>query len=162
MENLERNAASGNTRPKSGSCDSCKDSSCSAAKRQQDENEQDFKERQALQSRLCRIGHKIMVMSGKGGVGKSTVAVNLAMALMLAGKTVGLLDVDIHGPSVPTMLGLEGASIENGPEGLLPVELGTLKSCPWDFCCATRRRRDLARAGQGRGHQAIPEGRGLG
>ena len=86
-----------------------------------------------MQSRLCRIGHKIMVMSGKGGVGKSTVAVNLAMALMLAGKTVGLLDVDIHGPSVPTMLGLEGASIENGPDGLLPVELGNLKVMSMGF-----------------------------
>lgn len=133
MENLERNAASGSARPKTGSCDSCKDSSCSATKRRQDENEQDFKERQALQSRLCRIGHKIMVMSGKGGVGKSTVAVNLAMALMLAGKKVGLLDVDIHGPSVPTMLGLEGASIEHGPEGLLPVELGNLKVMSMGF-----------------------------
>ncbi|PKN32125.1 MAG: ATP-binding protein, partial [Deltaproteobacteria bacterium HGW-Deltaproteobacteria-20] len=94
---------------------------------------QDFEERRALQSRLCHIGHKIMVMSGKGGVGKSTVAVNLAIGLMLAGKKVGLLDVDIHGPSIPTMLGLEGANIEAGPGGLMPVELGHLKVMSMGF-----------------------------
>ncbi|UTF50567.1 Mrp/NBP35 family ATP-binding protein [Desulfomicrobium sp. ZS1] len=127
MENMENNA------PRTGSCDSCKDSSCSAAKREQGENDQDFEDRRALQSRLCHIGHKIMVMSGKGGVGKSTVAVNLAMGLMLAGKKVGLLDVDIHGPSVPTMLGLEGSNIEAGPDGLVPVELGNLKVMSMGF-----------------------------
>jgi Mrp family chromosome partitioning ATPase len=127
MENMENNA------PRTGSCESCKDSSCSAAKREQGENDQDFEDRRALQSRLCHIGHKIMVMSGKGGVGKSTVAVNLAMGLMLAGKRVGLLDVDIHGPSVPTMLGLEGANIEAGPDGLVPVELGHLKVMSMGF-----------------------------
>lgn len=127
MENMENNA------PRTGSCDSCNDSSCSAARREHGENDQDFEDRRALQSRLCHIGHKIMVMSGKGGVGKSTVAVNLAMGLMLAGKRVGLLDVDIHGPSVPTMLGLEGASIEAGPDGLMPVELGHLKVMSMGF-----------------------------
>jgi ATP-binding protein involved in chromosome partitioning len=133
MEKMEHSPASGASRPQAGSCGSCTDSSCSATKRLQDESEQDFRDRQALQSRMCRIGHKIMVMSGKGGVGKSTVAVNLAMALMLAGKKVGLLDVDIHGPSVPTMLGLEGAGIESGPDGFLPVELGHLKVMSMGF-----------------------------
>lgn len=127
MENMENNAQ------RASSCDSCKDSSCSAARRELGENDQDFEERRALQSRLCHIGHKIMVMSGKGGVGKSTVAVNLAMGLMLAGKKVGLLDVDIHGPSIPTMLGLEGANIEAGPDGLMPVELGHLKVMSMGF-----------------------------
>src|SRR5574344_941620 len=60
-----------------------------------------------LKERLGKIRRKIIVMSGKGGVGKSTVAVNLAMAALLGGQKVGLLDVDLHGPSVPTMLGLE-------------------------------------------------------
>lgn len=133
MEKMEQAPVSGASRPQAGSCGSCQDDSCSASKRLSGENEQDFRERQELQSRLCRIGHKIMVMSGKGGVGKSTVAVNLAMGLMLAGKKVGLLDVDIHGPSVPTMLGLEGARIENGPDGFVPVELGFLKVMSMGF-----------------------------
>ncbi len=57
-------------------------------------------------SNLQRVKHKIVVMSGKGGVGKSTVAVNLAFALSRKGFSVGLLDADIHGPSVPKLLGL--------------------------------------------------------
>ncbi|NMB74212.1 MAG: Mrp/NBP35 family ATP-binding protein [Myxococcales bacterium] len=65
-----------------------------------------------------------MVLSGKGGVGKSTVAVNLAAALALAGRRVGLLDVDIHGPSVPKLLGLEGRSASGGENSLDPVRLG--------------------------------------
>ena len=62
---------------------------------------------------MGRIAHKVLVLSGKGGVGKSTVAVNLSLSLMLEGKRVGLLDVDIHGPSVPKMLRLEGETIRH-------------------------------------------------
>jgi Mrp family chromosome partitioning ATPase len=63
----------------------------------------------------------VVVLSGKGGVGKSTIAVNLAASLMLAGKRVGVLDVDIHGPNVPAMLGVERETAESsealgGPE----------------------------------------------
>ncbi len=108
-------------------CDSCGDSSCSAKKKQQGESGQDYADRRRLQARLCRIQHKIVVLSGKGGVGKSTVAVNLATALALNGLRVGLLDVDIHGPSVPTMLGLEGQSLKGNPGELFPVEFGGLK-----------------------------------
>lgn len=108
-------------------CITCGDKSCSAAKQKKDESDQEFRERQQLQSRLCRIGHKIVVLSGKGGVGKSTVAVNLATALGMAGKRVGLLDVDIHGPSIPTMLGLGREMAQGSQEGLLPLELGGLK-----------------------------------
>jgi len=61
-----------------------------------------------IASALSKITYKIFVMSGKGGVGKSSVAVNLAAALAAKGRRVGILDVDLHGPSVPGMLGLSG------------------------------------------------------
>ena len=60
---------------------------------------------------MLKVKNKIMVMSGKGGVGKSTVSVNLAVGLSLEGKKVGILDADIHGPNVPQMLGVEGSKI---------------------------------------------------
>jgi len=61
-----------------------------------------------LQRRMQDIDQKLLVLSGKGGVGKSTVAANLAVSLANTGKTVGLLDVDVHGPSIPKLMGLEG------------------------------------------------------
>ena len=76
---------------------------------------------------LLGVKHIYLVLSGKGGVGKSTVAVNLAMSLMLQGKQVGLLDVDFHGPSIPKMLGLEGSQLYGEDEKLLPVPLDNLK-----------------------------------
>jgi ATP-binding protein involved in chromosome partitioning len=82
---------------------------------------------QALQERLQQIKHKIIVLSGKGGVGKSTVAVNLAVSLLSAGQRVGLLDVDIHGPSIPKMLHLENTRVEATPDAILPVEKEGLK-----------------------------------
>jgi Mrp family chromosome partitioning ATPase len=108
-------------------CGSCSDASCAARQRLDGESEEAFAERQQLQATLCRIGLKILVLSGKGGVGKSTVAVNLAVAFVLAGRKVGLLDVDLHGPSVPTMLGLEAATLHEAEGKLLPVETGGLK-----------------------------------
>ncbi|WP_456325217.1 P-loop NTPase [Desulfonauticus submarinus] len=60
-----------------------------------------------LKKTVSRIKHKLVVLSGKGGVGKSTVAVNLAVGLALQGKKVGLLDVDVHGPSIPRLLSLK-------------------------------------------------------
>lgn len=62
-----------------------------------------------IKSTLEKIKYKLFIMSGKGGVGKSSVSVNIAAALAAKGYKVGLLDVDIHGPSVPTLLGISGA-----------------------------------------------------
>ncbi len=61
-----------------------------------------------IKSTLAKIKYKLFVMSGKGGVGKSSVAVNIAAALASMGNRVGILDVDIHGPSVPGLLGIKG------------------------------------------------------
>ncbi len=108
------------------SCDSCNDGSCSV-KKQADPNDPQVKMKQALARRMCEIGHKIVVMSGKGGVGKSTTAVNLALALVQQGKKVGLLDIDLHGPSIPKMLGLEGQRPGIDEDGIYPLEAHGLK-----------------------------------
>jgi ATP-binding protein involved in chromosome partitioning len=91
------------------------------------DDDQEIIDQLRLNDRMGRIAHKILVLSGKGGVGKSTMAVNLAVSLTLQGKRVGLLDVDIHGPSVPKMLGLEGQALRTEGQTMLPVELGALK-----------------------------------
>ncbi len=72
------------------------------------------------QERLEKIRHKLLVMSGKGGVGKSTVAVYLALGLARRGYQVGLLDVDLHGPDVARMLGLSGRLLTGGTGALQP------------------------------------------
>jgi len=64
-------------------------------------------EEEAVKARMETVKHKIMVMSGKGGVGKTTIAANLAFALGMRGLDVGLMDADIHGPDVPKILGIE-------------------------------------------------------
>jgi len=108
-------------------CGSCGEVACSSPAGNHHESPEEFRDREKLESRLERIRHKIVVLSGKGGVGKSTVAVNLAAALKMQGKRVGLLDVDLHGPSIPTMLGLENATVTSTPDGLLPFDLDGLK-----------------------------------
>jgi Mrp family chromosome partitioning ATPase len=108
-------------------CGTCTKTGCSAGNRRPEESDAQFKDRQQLESRLCRIRHKIVVLSGKGGVGKSTVAVNLAVALMMAGRRVGLLDVDIHGPSIPTMLGIETYAIGADQREIVPADVDGLK-----------------------------------
>jgi len=105
----------------------CNEPDCSAREQRDNESLEDFLDRQALAERMCLIKRKIVVLSGKGGVGKSTVAVNLAVALSLSGHKVGLLDVDIHGPSIPKMLHLDKARIRTENETMLPVEIGALK-----------------------------------
>jgi ATP-binding protein involved in chromosome partitioning len=102
-------------------CGTCGESKCSAQDKRPGEREEDYLDRQALLSRMCQIKHKVIVLSGKGGVGKSTVAVNLAADLAMAGKRVGLLDVDIHGPSVPKLLHIEGSEVASIGDAMLPV-----------------------------------------
>jgi len=84
---------------------------------------QNTSEDDKLKRSMERIAHKILVLSGKGGVGKSTVAVNLAVALALEGKRVGLLDVDFHGPSIPKLLALEDRKPEVVGDAMLPVSM---------------------------------------
>ena len=73
--------------------------------------------------RMSNIKHKIAVMSGKGGVGKTTIAVNLATAFALKNYKTGLMDVDLHGPDIPHMLGVENAILEQSTNGILPLKV---------------------------------------
>jgi ATP-binding protein involved in chromosome partitioning len=84
--------------------------------------QQASQEQQKLKDAMGKIKHKIAIISGKGGVGKSTVTVNLATAFAMQGKRVGVLDADIHGPSVPRLLGLEGKQAKTSPMGVFPID----------------------------------------
>ncbi|KAI1982314.1 cytosolic Fe-S cluster assembly factor cfd1 [Ophidiomyces ophidiicola] len=70
---------------------------------------------------LNGVKHIVLILSGKGGVGKSSVTLQLALTLSLAGRSVGILDVDLTGPSIPRLVGLEDAKITQAPGGWLPV-----------------------------------------
>ncbi len=85
-----------------------------ALKRAREQEEQ-------ARKRLGQIKYKLIIFSGKGGVGKSFVTANLAAALARKGFEVGVLDADIHGPSIPKMFGIHGQAMYAGPAGLLPV-----------------------------------------
>lgn len=85
--------------------------------RNREREEQDKK----ITNALGRIRNKIIVMSGKGGVGKSTMAVNIAAGLADRGYRVGLMDTDLHGPNVLKMLGLEKEKINSAEGGLFPL-----------------------------------------
>ncbi len=81
----------------------------------------------------------ILVLSGKGGVGKSTVAANLAVSISLQGYSAGLLDTDFHGPSIPKLLGMEGTRlVSNDGKTLEPAEFGSLKVISVDFMLGSR------------------------
>ena len=87
-----------------------------------------------LNDRMSRIKHKIIVMSGKGGVGKTSVSVNLAYALAQSGREVGLLDIDLHGPNIAKMLGVEGKGLGGSSDGIEPVHvLPNLKAASISF-----------------------------
>jgi ATP-binding protein involved in chromosome partitioning len=86
-----------------------------------DERLEQYTQSENLTHRMGQIKHKIMVLSGKGGVGKSTVAVNVAVALAMNGKKVGILDTDFHGPSIPTLLNLGNARPSSDGTSILPV-----------------------------------------
>ncbi len=74
-----------------------------------------------IEERMSRIKHKVMVMSGKGGVGKSFLASSLALAFQKLGFRTGLMDVDFHGPSAPKMLGIRGMRLIATDEGIEPA-----------------------------------------
>lgn len=101
-------------------CGSCTKEECDPSCESNSENKKS-------KNRLTKIKHKIAVLSGKGGVGKSTIAVNLASALAATGYKVGLMDADIHGPSIPTLLNLNSITSYSDHEGIVPVEIGNLK-----------------------------------
>ena len=97
------------------SCGDCgKNDACDSKKK--DDHEQGL-----LRQRMASIKHKCMVMSGKGGVGKSSVATNLAVTLAMEGYRVGLMDADIHGPNIPKMMGIEDERPSAAVEGLAPI-----------------------------------------
>jgi Mrp family chromosome partitioning ATPase len=90
-------------------------SSCSSGEAKSDNSAQ------FVRDRMAQVKHKILVLSGKGGVGKSTFSAQLAFALAEQGKQVGLLDIDICGPSIPRMLGLVGHEVHQSASGWSPV-----------------------------------------
>ncbi|MCJ1485665.1 cytosolic Fe-S cluster assembly factor cfd1 [Schaereria dolodes] len=72
---------------------------------------------------LDNVKNIVLVLSGKGGVGKSSITTQLALSLSLAGRSVGILDIDLTGPSIPRLLGIESAKVKQAPGGWLPVEV---------------------------------------
>ena len=70
---------------------------------------------------LENVKHIVLVLSGKGGVGKSSITTQLALTLSLQGKSVGVLDVDLTGPNIPRFFGIEGKKVTQAPGGLVPV-----------------------------------------
>ena len=102
-----------------GVCSSCAEKGkCDDPKAQQNE----------VDDRLSRIRYKIAIASGKGGVGKSTVTVNLAAALRSLGYKVGIMDGDITGPDIPKLLGIEDQKLVASPSGLEPADAGGIKA----------------------------------
>jgi len=92
-----------------------------------------------VSARMSKVKHKIMVLSGKGGVGKTTVAANLAVALSMQDLDVGLMDADIHGPDIPKILGIEEKRPQIEGSSFLPVPvLPRLKAISIGFLLPSR------------------------
>mmetsp|Transcript_4093 Transcript_4093/g.8833 ORF Transcript_4093/g.8833 Transcript_4093/m.8833 type:complete len:374 (-) Transcript_4093:170-1291(-) len=102
---------------KASACAGCPNQSACASGEMRKPNP----EAQAIKDKMANIGRTVLVLSGKGGVGKSTFSAQLAFGLARAGKRVGLLDLDICGPSVPLMLGLSGREVHQSASGWSPV-----------------------------------------
>ncbi len=95
---------------------------------QQDMAARQQKEEEAIKNSLSKIKHKIFVLSGKGGVGKSSVSANLAASLAKKGYKTGLMDVDVHGPSIAQMLGIKELLDISPDQLLMPKQVnGNLK-----------------------------------
>ncbi len=105
-----------------------KGSSCPSQGGQQDMAARQKLEDEAIKLSLSKIKHKIFVLSGKGGVGKSSISANLAASLSKKGYKTGLMDVDVHGPSIAQMLGLTGLLDISESKLLMPKQInGNLK-----------------------------------
>ena len=87
--------------------------------RKQKELEQEIR----LKENLSKIKNKLIVISGKGGVGKTTIAINLAYGLAIKGYKTGILDIDIHGPNIAKMLGIEDKKLMSSESGIKPVSV---------------------------------------
>eukprot|EP00957_Ditylum_brightwellii_P072644 5520127-Ditylum_brightwellii.AAC.1 len=111
------------TAGKSSACEGCPNqSACSSgAFRSPEALAAADAEADSLRSSLSNISHTLLVLSGKGGVGKSTFACQLAHTLASRGYSVGVLDVDICGPSAPRMLGVAGREVHRSGSGWSPV-----------------------------------------
>jgi Mrp family chromosome partitioning ATPase len=100
---------------KTSSCEACNEQgTCS-------EKTKEAHEQQRIAAAMAQVKHKFLVLSGKGGVGKSSVAVNLAITLAQQGFQVGIMDADIHGPNIPKMLGVEEQRLVGSQDGLVPI-----------------------------------------
>lgn len=79
---------------------------------------------------LDNVRNVILVLSGKGGVGKSSITTQLALTLSLQGHTVGVLDIDLTGPSIPRFFGIENSKVRQAPGGWIPVDVHTKQTLP--------------------------------
>jgi hypothetical protein len=108
-----------------------------------DENESCQKDKEGhsrwlVAKRMERIEYKVLIMSNKGGVGKSTCTTNLAVSLALKGWHVGICDMDIHGPNIPKMVGAEGQKLKISTSGgIIPFQAYNLRSPRCRFYCRT-------------------------